>query len=802
VNPLSPFTYYRRHKRSALLQIALVGLATIALFILVGVLDTIPARANVSYLTKLSRVTPTGGALDPAVAAQIQTHPDVARVIPDNGLRINLPTLLGTESQHLLGVSPEDAQVLMQLCGVRLKQGRMFEPRTNEIVLSEEVARALDLELGSEIGRAIDPDFYWSVPAPLVLVGILEGDPSASLRAGSGTSVRLGFVSAEYLNSHELYVPRPTSLLVVAQEGRKAAVDGFLETMIRSKTAEVETFATLVQAYQIARVGVYVIFGVVNSVVAVAVAFVVGIINRIAIARRLGEFGLLHALGHHKEQLIRRLTLETAAVAGLGYLAGLAIALAVMSWLKNGLFYDLGMELDLLNLAPFCFVLPIPLITVALTFLSVRRIFSRLDAVAIVERGKLSEEPKGYRAVKRSRTPRSSTGPLSPLTFYLRHRRRGILMILSTALMVLGIAFPVFLFSAMTSAMMPFMEYLQHVSVVAPIHSELDPGIVGQIRSHPAVARTIPAISLGMQMILPPGGGTDVNIYGVSEADLPILLELFGLQVQQGRLPQPRSNEIVLSAAIAANRGLHVGDVIGGETGGGDILVVDDLPTEMVVAGILSPDRPWVGFASYEYLRSHELTSARNPRLIIIPRGGQKQALDSWLEGTDDDDDGGGARPSVDSTRTRVITYSIEEREYREMTTSVVITFALLECMIAAVAAAALATLNHIFFIQRKEEFGVLNAVGRSRWWLVLRTLKETGGLIGVAWAVGAALCGIGLLSMQRIVYAPRGLNLDFFDPAPWLLTTPVPLAVVLASAGTIGWMLRKLDPVAVIERR
>jgi ABC-type antimicrobial peptide transport system permease subunit len=129
-------------------------------------------------------------------------------------------------------------------------------------------------------------------------------------------------------------------------------------------------------------------------------------------------------------------------------------------------------------------------------------------------------------------------------------------------------------------------------------------------------------------------------------------------------------------------------------------------------------------------------------------------------------------------------------------------TFALLECMIAAVAAAALATLNHIFFIQRKEEFGVLNAVGRSRWWLVLRTLKETGGLIGVAWAVGAALCGIGLLSMQRIFYAPRGLNLNFFDPAPWLLTTPVPLAVVLASAGTIGWMLRKLDPVAVIERR
>jgi len=118
------------------------------------------------------------------------------------------------------------------------------------------------------------------------------------------------------------------------------------------------------------------------------------------------------------------------------------------------------------------------------------------------------------------------------------------------------------------------------------------------------------------------------------------------------------------------------------------------------------------------------------------------------------------------------------------------------------VAAIALATLNHIFFTQRKEEFGILNAIGRSRRWLVLRTMKETGSVVGVAWAIGAVLCGIGLLGMQSLVYASRGLTLGFFKPAPWLLTIPVPLAVALASVGTIGWMLSRLDPVAVIERR
>jgi ABC-type lipoprotein release transport system permease subunit len=781
MNPLSPFTYYRRHKRSALLQIALISLATVGLFILVGVLDAVPLRANVSYLTKLSRVIPTGGTLDPAVVSQIQTHPDVARTIPDNGLRISLPSLIGTDLQHLLGVSPQDAGYLMQHCGVRLKEGRMFEPRSNEFVLSEEMARALDLELGSEIGHTIDQNYYWAVSAPLVLVGLLEGDPAVN----PGPSVRLGFVSAEYLNSHELYAPRAISLLVVAKAGRKAAVDDFLETTIRSKYTEVETFATLAEGFKMLRLGVYVVFGIVNSVVAVAVAFVVGIINRIAITRRLSEFGLLHALGRPKKHLIRRLTLETAAVAGIGCLIGLGMALVMMSWLKNGFFYDLGMELNLFNLAPFCFVLPIPLIVVALTFLSVRRIFARLDAVAIVERGKLSEEPKGRRAAKRS-----SARPLSSLTFYLRHRRRGALIILSTALMVLGTAFPVFLLSAMLSAMGPHSEYLQHVSVVSPIHAELDAGVVGQIKSHPTVARTIPAIRLGMQMVLPPGGGTDVNIYGVSEADLPVLLESYGLHVQEGRLPRPRSNEMVLSAAIATNRDLHVGDVIGGETDNGETFVVDDLPTEMVVAGILSPDRPWIGFASYEYLHSHELTSSRSPRLLIISRQGQKQALDKWLEG------------SAASTQTHVATHAIAEREYREMMTATVLTFAALEYMIAAVAAIALATLNHIFFTQRREEFGILNALGRSRRWLVLRTMKETGSVAGIAWVVGAVLCGIGMLGVQSLVYGPRGLTVDFFSLSPWLLTLPLPLSVVAASAGVVAWMLHCLDPVSVIERR
>jgi hypothetical protein len=438
MNPLSPLTYYRRHKGSALLLVAIICLATAGLFIMVAVLDTIPARGNTSYLTRISRVYPVASdSLDAGVGAQVQAHPGVARVIPDNGLQIAPPTLIGLDSLRLMGVSQDDARTLMAHFDVRLKEGRMFEPRTNEIVLSEEVVRALDLQLGNTIERALDDTYYAAVPSPLVLVGILEGEPAAV----SAPSVRVGFASYEYLESHELFAPRPQSLLVVALEGRKAAVDDLLESTILSAHTEVETYREISQYVTLARQMFYVVFGIVNCLVAIIVALVVGVINRIALTRRVEEFGLLHAVGYHKRRLIARLTLETGLMAGLGWGLGLGLAFLALSALKSSLYYAKGMDLDLGNLAPFLFTLPIPAVVIAFAALSARRMYRRLDTVAIIERGKLGMEgEKSRRTAKRS-----SAHPLSSLTFYLRHRRRGILLVASMALMILAVAFPVFL---------------------------------------------------------------------------------------------------------------------------------------------------------------------------------------------------------------------------------------------------------------------------------------------------------------------------------------------------------------------
>lgn len=803
MNPLSPLTYYRRHKRSALLLMGLITLATLGLYVMVAVLDSLTLmRAHVSYLTRVSQVYPNIElSIESGVVSQIQTHPDVARVIPNNGLSISLPTLGGSSSLHLMGVSQDQVQYLMDRCGVRLKEGRLLEPRTNGIMLSEEVARALNLHLGDQIDRSINEEYYWEVATPLVLVGILENDPSAmdvppALRtnplAGPGPSARVGFVSYEYLDSHDLYAPRIVSYLVVAREGRKAAVDEFLETTISSTRTEVRTYGKLYRFFATDRRGVLIGFGIVNCLVAIAAAVVVGVVNHIAMTQRVSELGLLNALGHHRSRLIRRLVLETTAVAGISWIVGLVLALLVLAWLKTNLYYSKGMELDLMNIAPLWFIVPTPLTVIAFAAISITRMFVQFDAVAVLERGKLGLETKlkgRWRAVKNS-----SARPLSSLTFYLRHRCRGIVLVVGTALAILVITLPMFIISAITDAMKPNIEYLRYVGEVWPSEKRaVDTGVMAQVRSHPAVKRVIPAISLDLQVAVPLGSASTTNVYGVSENDLPALLDLFGIHVKEGRLPRARSNEIILSESVALNHKLRVGDTIALPfyvLGKVDHMILYGTPIEMVVVGILSPGDPLLGFASYEYLESHESTPSRLVRLFVVPTEGRKDELDAWLE------------ENVDSAQTDVATYNAKYSELQQTMRDEALIFAATEGGIAIVAAIAVATMSYIFFVQRREEFGVLHTVGRSRLWLILRTVRETGSVVAVAWLISAVVYGVSLICAQAIVYAPRGLSLDLFNPIPWLFTLPIPLTIVLASAGTIARMLSRLDPVSIIERR
>jgi len=789
MNPLSPFTYYRRHKRWALMLITLLALSVLGVYLLVGFVREsyiAPYRTINQYLSKINLVQPDlANTLDPVVVGQIRSHPDMARVLPQNNVEIVVPNVGGAMfSFRLLGLQQADVPTVLAQSGLTLKEGQWLQPRTNGLMLSEEMAAALGLHIGDTIERSMDKDMYGAIVSPLQLVGILSGD------------VRLGIVSYEYLEGHERYHDRATyGLLVIAQPGREAAVDDWLTQEVNSPRVKVYTLHWVNELVARNEAGSNTTLIPVVFLVTIAITLVIGAINQIAFTRRLPEFGTLNAAGYSQGWLARRLTLEMAGLALAGWALGIGFAWGVMAILNACVYAPKGFAYNPFQLTVFPFVIPMPLAVIGFTLFAAVRALGRMDAVAIVERGELSlegEQP-GRRAKARvTSLPR----PLACATFYRRHKRQATLLIGAMTLMVLSVSLLVFTFTTVEGAVQPGLSNLNYMSLVAPNTIELEPDVIAQIRTHPAVERVIPAYTVSLfGLAIPPFyDGYPVETYSVPAEDMAYLVDLYHLKLAEGRLPRPNTNEVILAWTVARNRNLKVGDVIG-DPERPIHAFAPTLPSELVVSGIFAQagnpaEDTWLNFMSQEFINNYRSDWKTDLSLIVVPKAEQKAALDAWLEN------------EIASNKRNVSTYGKNQASFHKQMGSIFLIVLLMESVIAAVAAIALAGLNYIFVTQRQSEFGVLNALGFTRLQLVWRVVRETAFTTGTALLLSVALCAVSLLYVQFGLYASLGLRLDFFNLTPWLFTLPIPVAVLAASAVAIGWTLSRLDPVSIIERR
>lgn len=790
MNPLSVWTFYRRHKRRAFLLLSLSILVTAGIYLMGALMWGVygeTGRANYMFLSKFSVVIPESleDGPDPAVVAQLRANPDVTRVIPASAIWITVPGLMagGGSGFELWGLMEQDIPYILERCGAALKQGRMLEPRTNGLLLSDKVAANLGLKVGDTIHDSVDSDLYGSVVAPLQVVGILEGD------------VRLGIVSLEFLNNHERYGRFGNRFLVVPQQDRDAAVDDFLRGEIQTTRTDVLTLQKFNEQVMNEYLQGLLIMVPGIAVVVIVFALVIVVVNWIALSRRWPELGIAHAIGLSRKWLVRRLTAETAALASVGWALGIGLSCLILYILKMTFFTPRGYDLTIVQLSVIGLTLPVPTAVSGFTFISVRRILSRLDPVAIIERGGQSQEGEQ----KQSKAASSSPKPLASVTFYKRHKRRAMFLISAMSLMIMAVVLVIFTLAAGSGAREPGLRYLSRLSIVRSTGAGdgLDPGTVAQVRIHPAVERVIPVAPRYhlLSIRIPPFMASEASPFGVYADDMAYLVELYDLEMKEGHLPRPHTNEMVIPEIIAQNRDLKIGDVIG-DPDHPAYPGAESLPAEFVISGIFArsaapKDENWLGFVSLEFLESHEAFHIRGvPPLIVVPKAGQKDTLDSWLE-----DELAGVGVSV-------LTYRQQIDRARKDARSEMLVFALLESVIALVAAIALAVLNYIFVSQRQSEFGVLHALGYGRLRLVWRTVRETAFTTGAAWGLSVILCLIGLLYLQFGMFAPLGLRLNFFNLTPWLFTLPIPVAVLVVITGTMVRTLSQLDPVSIIERR
>lgn len=373
LRPLSPVLYFWRNKTRALPVLGIIALSVLGV-LLVGILaDSMISDFRQNYVGPsaiYARVFARKDTLSPNIGAALRHNPDVERVIPGLRASVRVQELNGSGSDPVMAVAPGDLAYFMGKVSLQVTEGRLPAGSHREIALHDVVLKNKGLKVGDEVGR--DLDLNESLPAKWTIVGRLDGPfamsvvPLAALREIQG-------------------VTGDTTLFVFPKAGRMPMLNDYLSQLDSDKVAT-ETISTTTRRFEDETKNVNIMLWSINGVTMIVLSLAVGLLNNIYFMQRIGEFGILSAIGYPISFLIRRTLMEATLLSVVGWLLGLGLAALGGEIIRGILFTPKGMALAHLSMRTIVFTIPIPILTGGFSLFTVIRRLRAFDAVTIVER--------------------------------------------------------------------------------------------------------------------------------------------------------------------------------------------------------------------------------------------------------------------------------------------------------------------------------------------------------------------------------------------------------------------------------
>jgi ABC-type lipoprotein release transport system permease subunit len=375
MEPLSPLTYARRNARKILPTVIIL---TFVVTLVVSILTTIAGLKDsmLIYAREFDHWTiafpKNDTRLRPETVAAIAAHPAAERVIPSRHAFVKVKSLVGPLPFVLRAARRDEMDFLMARVGARLKEGTIPCDRTNEVALHENLMKANGWALGREFGMSVDEEDW--MPGRFKVVGILEG------------AIPIGLCSFEYLNNSVLYKFSPKlweRVIAVARPGRIGELNAFLRGLpdlkVYDKTRAVDDISQGLDR-------IILILNFISAILIVVVSVVVGLIHNIFFGQRTDEFAILLAIGHTKRRLFRKVVAETGAIMAFSWLAGVALAFALVASFAAFVLAPRGVPLPIGQAMPVAVSLALPAVALLFAGATVMGRLRKLDPVSIIER--------------------------------------------------------------------------------------------------------------------------------------------------------------------------------------------------------------------------------------------------------------------------------------------------------------------------------------------------------------------------------------------------------------------------------
>jgi hypothetical protein len=378
--------------------------------------------------------------------------------------------------------------------------------------------------------------------------------------------------------------------------------------------------------------------------------------------------------------------------------------------------------------------------------------------------------------------------PLAAATYLRRNPRRVLPAVVIQALvtaLILAVVTPLTGFEATIEAnLAPLSVY----TGLTPLRKNaFDDELLRIVEANPALERHLEAKAVWMRM--PAIVGEDASmLVALRPDDQGEFLRRVGDRLGEGAFPSPGTDGAAIHRDVARARGLSIGSRFG------RLVDAEDLtPGSFTVTGIVDgPAR--VGVVDLAYASRPTFILAQIPPFrIVYAKPGRKVESDEYLNDAKDADG---------SAAFRVWDEAFWRRRTEKLLSNLPVILNAIVGAITVIITLVVILLNLIAFQARSDEFGLLLAVGVSRARLVRKVVVESFLIAVFAWALGLSLGYAFVLTYDRLFLEPKAILIRLFDVYPLALASVLPFVAAAVSAAVLARRLRRLDPVAIIQRR
>ena len=371
--------------------------------------------------------------------------------------------------------------------------------------------------------------------------------------------------------------------------------------------------------------------------------------------------------------------------------------------------------------------------------------------------------------------------PLSALFYSRNNKKKLIAMVISIGLSISLIYVIQFLvYGAKHGTDYTDLNPLSVYSEISrqgdePIHGDM----INCIVTNEYTERVIPRIRQ-QTFYYPITGRCAVSVFSLNQEDMTYMMDKLGLTIKEGRLPKNNRDEIVIHDRLLKNKGLKLGDEIGYPVNEKE----KSIEKTYKIVGVLDG----ASMIALTSLSAQKYDSGLYENgMLVFHKEGKRSQSNSFLSFLPKD---------AVYIQTYQKVYDSQQKDLQDIQRYMNILVVLLIIVISI----TMGNSSYIHTFQRRYEYALLYSIGYSPLWILRKTIKEVFLTCFLGYLTGMVSTSLIAGIMYLFLFYPQGLVLKLFLPEALLQTLMIPIFVSLFCILPISRMLRRVDPINIIE--